>query len=389
MSPAPSAPPSPDPQLEAYLLTLLSDSNLPTGGFVASSGLEAWIQHGGLSLLPQLSPTTAESSSTAAPLPQDARALLAFVDHSLHSYARLTAPLLRAAHAAVWELRHQPHAALDKGKDREREREEEADDVDSALRAVLAADNLAETTTLNHVARRASVAQGGAFLALYERAFAPPLASFSAPDRVGELVKRYRAQIRRTTNPETYGGVGVGKEKGKGKEDPAYGHMPVAFAVLTAGVGLSIDASLPLSLFLHARSLLSSAVRLNVVGPYLAHRMLLWDVRALVDAATAAVSAGSSEDGEGGKGAHVREEGKEEKRAGEGRDDWWDADPFWAPIWAASTDPLSSTTASSSSASVATAGRPAPSLPSPVVTWPLGEIIASRHDQLFTKVFNS
>jgi len=31
---------------ETYLLLLLSDSNLPTGGFVASSGLESFYAHG-------------------------------------------------------------------------------------------------------------------------------------------------------------------------------------------------------------------------------------------------------------------------------------------------------------------------------------------------------
>ncbi|GAA5920222.1 hypothetical protein JCM6882_006573, partial [Rhodosporidiobolus microsporus] len=169
-------------------------------------------------------------------------------------------------------------------------------------------------------------------------------------------------------------------------------------------------AALPLLLFLHARSLLSSAVRLNTVGPYLAHRMLLWDVRPLVDGAVAAVavpacsaqSAGGAEEGE------VEGKEGEEREKREREEDWWDDDPFWRPIWG--DDPLSpsppllpSSLSLSSNAPETPAPAPAPALkktrpedaPSldsiawPVTTWPLGEIVATRHDQLFTKVFNS
>ncbi|GAA6023297.1 hypothetical protein JCM10207_006225 [Rhodosporidiobolus poonsookiae] len=371
----PPEPPALDAALESYLLALLSDSNLPTGGFVASSGLEAWIQHGYLSLAPSL--------STAAPadVTGDAAALLSFVAHSLHSYARLNAPFLVAAHEAVSTMRSAPPG-------------EGASVVEDALDAVLRADNLCEAFTLNHVARRASVAQGGALLTLYDRAFAPPsssspssassaASSAAAPGlstsaqvdaRVGDLVRRYRARIRRTANPETYG---AGAGKGEEGEERAYGHMSVAFAVLTAGVGMSCATALPLSLFLHARSLLSSAVRLNTVGPYAAHRMLLWDVRPLVDRAVEAVS-GGMRDGTGEE-RELGEEEKEEKEVQEEDDDWWIADPFWAPLWADS--PLS--------ASHTPPRRKGADVGEPVTTWPLGEIVASRHDQLFSKVFNS
>ena len=40
-----------------------------------------------------------------------------------------------------------------------------------------------------------------------------------------------------------------------------------------------------LFLFLHARALLSCAVRLNVVGPYVGQRLLLHDVRPMIAAA--------------------------------------------------------------------------------------------------------
>lgn len=81
--------------------------------------------------------------------------------------------------------------------------------------------------TLNHVARRASTAQGVALLTLYERALAPDVPE--AGDAVQQLVARYRGAIR--------AGQGGGKAVEGGN-----GHMSVAFAVLTAAVGLGLGA---------------------------------------------------------------------------------------------------------------------------------------------------
>ncbi|BGP18757.1 hypothetical protein JCM10213_003044 [Rhodosporidiobolus nylandii] len=352
-----------DAHLESYLLAVLSDSNLPTGGFVASSGLEAWIQHGYLALAP--SPLAAGPPATPPP----DKALLAFVAHSLHSYARVNAPLLRAAHAAVWALRSPPSRSSSPSTST-------SSSLPTALASTLAADQLADSLTLNHVARRASVAQGNALLTLYERAFAPPPGEGGGEvgeQAVREFVKEYRARVRRTS--------GTATGKGKEGEGEAYGHMTVAFGVLTAGVGLRIDSALPLLLFLHARSLLSSAVRLNTVGPYLAHRMLLWDVRPLVDEAAAAVAGGGAGGGGLARSGGAREGAELEERSQEKQEkDWWDSDPFWAPIW--KDDPLVHPPPAGGPGEGAGCGTP-------VTTWPLGEIVASRHDQLFTKVFNS
>ncbi|GAA5841614.1 hypothetical protein JCM11251_004232 [Rhodosporidiobolus azoricus] len=365
---------------EAFLLALLSDSNLPTGGFVASSGLEAWIQHGYLSLaappLPSASDTTAASNSSSAA--DQSAPLLAFVSNSLHSYAKVNAPLLRAAHAAVWSLSHPSPAPSSSASP--------SSSVESALSAILATDQLCESLTLNHVARRASVTQGAAFLALYERAFAPPSGAGEGQEKVREVVKRLREQVRRTA---------AGREEGEAGEGRAYGHMTVSYAVLTAAVGLRIGAALPLLLFLHARSLLSSAVRLNTIGPYLAHRMLLWDVRPLVDRAVEAVAVSPARAGygESKEDSEHRESDVQKRQEG----DWWDDDPFWQSIW--DDDPLSphppltlrTSSTSSSTRPKPSAIRPEDSLSTawPVTTWPVGEIIATRHDQLFTKVFNS
>ncbi|GAA5987935.1 hypothetical protein JCM11641_004586 [Rhodosporidiobolus odoratus] len=356
-----------DPALELYLLTLLSDSNLPTGGFVASSGLESYIQHGYLSFSP---PTASAPDQPQNQYKPAEVSLLAFIQHSLHTYARLNASLLRSAHDAVWRLRT--------GSQGETE----------ALEEIIAADQLCEALTLNHVARRASVAQGGAHLTLYERAFAPPSTrgTEDAPEAgdtaVGRLVKEYRVRIRRTASA-AFGGKDVTPYA------RADGHMTIAFGVLTAGVGLGISSALPLLLFLHARSLLSSAVRLNTIGPYSAHRMLLWEVRRMVDEAVRAVALANNamQDesqssvgetlGEGAARAQGDLAEQAERRTGTPgesatKEDWWDDDPSWTPMWSAP------------------AGRKeAGATEGPVTTWPLGEIIATRHEGLFTKVFNS
>lgn len=69
---------------------------------------------------------------------------------------------------------------------------------------------------------------------------------------------------------------------------------------------------------------------------------------------------------------------------GEEKADWWDDDPFWHPLW--EDDPLCVAEAEKGAIGSGV-GRGKGAVP--VTTWPLGEIIASRHDQLFTKVFNS
>lgn len=90
-----------------------------------------------------------------------------------------------------------------------------------------------------------------------------------------------------------------------------------------------------LHLFLHARSLLSAAVRLNDIGPYGAQQILLHAVRPLVVAEVARCR---------------------ELRTGEASED---------------KDGFDRTTHG------------------PANTWPLGEILAARHDQQHSRIFNS
>lgn len=159
---------------ETFILLLLADSNLPTGSFVASSGLESHTTHGFL----------AKPDGT-----------LAFVRDSLHSYAHSALPFTSDAHAIV--------AAL-----------AQSQDVQQALGSLVALDALYESMTLNHVARRASTAQGTALLALYAKAFAPARSSPAAT-----LVDQLKLAARR---------------------GDTHGHLPICWGVLTAALGLSL-----------------------------------------------------------------------------------------------------------------------------------------------------
>lgn len=93
-------------------------------------------------------------------------------------------------------------------------------------------DELCDAFLSNHVANRASRLQGRAFWTAATRAFLPDLA-----------------------------------------EPPALCHLAPVFGALTHRLGLTVEPSARLFLFLHLRGLVSSAVRLGVVGPLEAQSM--------------------------------------------------------------------------------------------------------------------
>lgn len=166
---------------ESYLVVLLADSNLPTGAFVASAGLESYIKHG-------------FSSVTS------------FVQESLSTYARSALPFVSDAHRVVTSS--DDHAF-----------ENETQDIQSkVLTELQRLDEMYESMTLNHVARRASKAQGVALLTLYARSFTPP-APTPTQKLYSKLVDRYKLAIRRGDTP---------------------GHLPVCWGVMTAALDLSL-----------------------------------------------------------------------------------------------------------------------------------------------------
>jgi urease accessory protein len=164
-----------------WLLWQLADSAFPSGGFAHSGGLEAAWQHGSIT-----TPTH----------------LREFLDAQLRNIAHAVAPFMMAARAD-----------------------------DSAWISV---DQTCDIFLSNHVANRASRAQGGAFIAAAERVFHL------------ETLTLMRARIRAQRLP---------------------GHFAPIFGAATLALNIDPTAACKLLLFLTARSAISSAVRLGIVGP--------------------------------------------------------------------------------------------------------------------------
>jgi urease accessory protein len=163
---------------DPWLLWQLADSAFPTGGFAHSSGLEAAWQHGEV---------------------KNRNELVSFVESSLHQLGCATLPFVIAAHS-------------------EPKRLEEFD-------------QLCDAFTSNHVANRASRAQGKAFLSAVQRVF------LSAKEPQSSL-------------PAT-----------------PFSHYPCIFGAALSLLDVPQETATRLFCFNHLRSLFAAAVRLNIVGP--------------------------------------------------------------------------------------------------------------------------
>lgn len=207
----------------------LSDSALPTGGFVASSGLESFIQHGFI----------ATDSRGASDLKgKSSFTLLDFLSESLVSYSLLNLPFFQRAHLATWRLRE----AFDR-----REVEDDAMTVDEDGRPSKAIDTLDETVQeivrldaeleamlLNHVTRRANKAQGVALLTLYTKAFG------SLGSTGGSHAFNRNRDASTMSVEQTMADLIDALKTASRKPVRMQGHLPICFAVLTAALGLSL-----------------------------------------------------------------------------------------------------------------------------------------------------
>ncbi|KAL3657941.1 hypothetical protein V7S43_017146 [Phytophthora oleae] len=171
------------------------DSLYPTGGFAHSLGLEAATQEGLVT----------------------ASSLRGFLSASLHQSANFALPLVFSAHQIVAE----------------------SDSID-LVEPVLSLNCRATALYSNHVARKASFAQGAALLRLALSTYGP-----SYP-RVQTLLT-----IRKEAKKRKQGGV----------------HHAVLFGVVCALLGVSAEPVQRMYLFVTTRDVLSAATRLNLVGP--------------------------------------------------------------------------------------------------------------------------
>ncbi|KAL5494965.1 hypothetical protein ACEPAI_427 [Sanghuangporus weigelae] len=295
-----------DDATESYIMLLLADGNLPTGSFVASTGFESYVKHGFFGTSLSNSNESAAASSSA----RINQVVVNFVGDSLGTYAHSALPFVSDAHIAVMEY----HNLEDR-------------DYDSILLRLAALDDLYHSMTLNDVTRRASKAQGVALLTLFSKGLTKPQLVSSERNTSSPNVKEGDIYVRL-----------VDEYKLRIRRGDVHGHLPICWGVLTAALGLSLERSQYLHLFLQARSLLSASIRLNTLGPYAAQQILLHVVKGIVerqmticrDLRSGLQSASTKEDGE------VLD-----------------------------------------------------NLKCAASTWPLGEILAARHDLQHSRIFNS
>ncbi|KAI9500479.1 hypothetical protein BX070DRAFT_230163 [Coemansia spiralis] len=207
---------------ETWLLWLLADSQLPTGGFVASAGLEAAMQAG----------LVRDGVSE-----DDPSSFLWFIRDSTSNQACFALPFCSQVHRLTLEhLQHTNDTFDEKGV------------VEGALADIVRVDSYHHSMLAsNKVAMRASLAQGGGLLTLFNRGYAQ--AEFMA-DRRGRLCAAMAKQFQRLSR--------LGEIKA---------HWPTVFGFVCAAMDISKSHMQQLYLFQFVRQLFSAAVRLNLVGP--------------------------------------------------------------------------------------------------------------------------
>lgn len=173
---------------ELHLLYVLLDSNLPTGGFVSSSGLESYAKHG---FLP--------------PNPQTKNGLIEFAKAEIENYGLMTLGFVSDAWKAFNDDR-----ATSTGSD------------EGVLKIIVELDRYHESTSLSHVARRSSKAQGVAMLTLYVRGLHDPNDENPENSRARRIIDDYKRLIRKGDTP---------------------GHLAVCWGVVSAALGLSLGMS--------------------------------------------------------------------------------------------------------------------------------------------------
>ncbi|KAJ2661995.1 hypothetical protein IWW48_002054 [Coemansia sp. RSA 1200] len=210
---------------ETWLLWLLADSQLPTGGFVASAGLEAAAQAG----------LVRDGASD-----EDNSSFLSFICDSAHNQARLTLPFCTRTH--VLTLDHLQRISHEAGEEGEKSA------IDTMLADISRVDSYHQSMlSSNRVAMRASIAQGGGLLMLFNRRYAQ--AGFMA-DKRGQLCAELAKRLQKLSR--------LGEIRA---------HWPTVFGFVCAALNITQTHMQQLFLFQFVRQLFSAAVRLNLVGP--------------------------------------------------------------------------------------------------------------------------
>ncbi|WRT68266.1 uncharacterized protein IL334_005242 [Kwoniella shivajii] len=403
-SPSSSSQPT---EVELHLLYVLLDSNLPTGGFVSSSGLESFAKHGFLSPIPPTYHSSFSSSVTTTPNRADqspeikkrsvGEGIVEFAKAEVKNYAMTTGSFVgdswTLVHDALRQYETQRRTSKGKGKGKgkgtadeiataEEEEQLEIDKlVEKVVESISRLDKYHEATLLSHVGRRSSKAQGVAMLTLYTRGLSKPTYETSSDrDQLHKITnghdnddydddyddddseKEIDWEVKRDETTKKI--VDSFKRLIRKNESP--GHLAVCWGLMTSCLGLSLDRSIHLHLFLHARSLLSSAVRLNLIGPYLSSQLLLNPFRQIIDDQVILLQREGCTTGLLSLETHPTKMSLPDLES-EGetipKTHLEDEEEFWK--WTEEAEK------------------------GPSTTWPLGEILMARHDLQHSRIFNS
>ncbi|KAH7390567.1 hypothetical protein BKA66DRAFT_459224 [Pyrenochaeta sp. MPI-SDFR-AT-0127] len=197
------APSRSDNSIALHALLLLSDSALPLGSFAFSSGLESYLAH-------------------HKPAPPSASQLASF-----HIFLRLSLSTL-ASTALPYVL----------GGYRRPE------DIDTL-------DNDFDASTPCTVARRASIAQGRALLAVWDRSFKT---QYHNSNTAIESLAAFSSSLRSSEHINA--------------------HLAPLWGLVSKILSVPLHDAAYLFLFSHARTVISAAVRASVMGPYQAQAVL-------------------------------------------------------------------------------------------------------------------
>lgn len=257
---------------------------------------------------------------------------LTFVEHTLLNYSTAVVPYMQAAYLLTQSYLHKHH------------------DLDTTLTALARLDWHHHTLLLNHVARRASMIQGMALLSLYMRSFSETNAVYA--DASQALMEQLRKGIRRGGAQLQGGALSL--------SPPALaGHLPTCIGAFSCCIGLSMERMVHLNLFLQARNLMSCSIRLNTLGPYMSHQLLARPLRGMVEQCMKTTSRLAADKLYTQSLPPKAPTTATTPHAAWDDWDWDDEEPDAGDIEYACT------------------------------TWPLGEIVQARHDQLHSRLFNS
>lgn len=256
---------------ELHLMYILLDSNLPTGGFVSSSGLESFAKHGLLSAsgvsggwsskpvgttsglpahgIPAGMSANSSASAVAAPSPSRPptipERLVWFSEDAVRNYARSTAGVVADAWRSLdrlgggagpsWKGKAGADATLvDKTSAGDPTLK---DAVDAVVQAMKTLDAYYESLTLNHVVKRSSMAQGIALLTLLAKGFSEPgyMAASSQED-----VRESTEAVEDAASIKEAKRLVLERFRKAIRKGEAAGHLPVCWGLLASASGLSL-----------------------------------------------------------------------------------------------------------------------------------------------------